>query len=90
MSEDRRLVELQRGQRARQILEDPVFQEAVAHAKGRMHRAWEDSPSTAAEAREDAYRQVKALDLVLQSLRTFANEGTVSERKLAGARGGER
>jgi len=42
--------------------------EAIEKTRDTIHTMWEDSPSKDSEGREDCYRQLKGLDMVMLRL----------------------
>lgn len=68
-----------KGQRAQIILDDEVFQEAIASARQRIYRVWQAEPG--AGARERLWLEQKALDAVRAELREMVNRGVQARRK---------
>lgn len=53
-------VEMERGHRAREILENPLFAEAIAAWESEITQAWKTSPLRDAEGRENLRRMLEA------------------------------
>lgn len=71
---------LAKGHRAGEILDDPVFQEAVEAAKARVYKAWVKSSSPA--EREDLWRQHRMIDALPRELRSIRGDGAVARHDL--------
>lgn len=57
---------IERGQRAAQILRDPVFEEACGRLRARITQEWQDALTT--EQRELAWYRLHALASICQEL----------------------
>lgn len=72
-----------RGERAKVVLENEVYQEAVRDAKQRIKEQWTNEPG--AEARERLWHKFKAIDAVTTELAIIRDSGiverTTRERK---------
>jgi hypothetical protein len=62
---------VERGQRAAQILSDPVFEEAVGRLRARVTQEWEGALTT--EQREIAWYRLHALASICQELAADAS-----------------
>lgn len=74
--------DINRGERARRILEDELFVEAVAQIERECFEAWKAASWKEADKREALYRQMKALGEVQTRLRAIMEGGKVA-RSLA-------
>lgn len=70
-----------RAARARQLLDDPLLQEAIASIKTEAMQAWENTAARDTEAREIAWLTVKVANRI-----TAALEGMVDDGKIAAKR----
>lgn len=67
-----------RGERARQIIEDEVFVSAFAAIEADLTSAWRNSGVADSDAREDAYRMLRALDAVRADLTRVMVDGVMA------------
>lgn len=68
-----------KGERARQILENEVYQEAVQGARQRLKDQWSNESS--GEARERLWLKLKAIDAVTNELAIIRDRGIVERNK---------
>lgn len=68
-----------KGERAREILENEVYQEAVRDAKQRIKDEW--SQSKDADAREALWHKLQAIEAVSMELRIIRDRGIVERHK---------
>lgn len=80
---DRTETEILRGERARQLLEEPLIVEAFALIEREYMQAWQDSPARDAEARELLYLSIKNLAKVKAHLSHVMESGTLAKATLA-------
>lgn len=71
--------DIRRGRRARKILEDPVFQEALEMADAQIIDEWRDADTT--EEREHYHAQQEALPIIERQLRVLAGAVEWSEEQ---------
>ena len=69
----------QKGRRARDILNDPVFIEMVDTARNQIMVHWNLTVFEQADERESLYYQGRALDEMLRGLRTLVEDWTVDQ-----------
>jgi len=69
----------QKGRRARDILNDPVFVEMVDTARSQIMAHWNLTTFDQSNARESLYYQGRALDEILRGLRTLVADWTVDQ-----------
>jgi len=69
----------QKGRRAREILNDPVFIEMVDTARNQIMVHWNLTVFEQADERESLYYQGRALDEMLRGLRTLVEDWTVDQ-----------
>ena len=69
----------QKGRRARDILNDPVFVEMVDTARNQIMVHWNLTSFEQADERESLYYQGRALDEMLRGLRTLVADWTVGQ-----------
>jgi len=72
----------ERGRRAEAILQDEVLAAALAAIERRLHREWASSPPGAGEAREQIYRDLRALGALRTELEGMIRDGRVAEHEL--------
>lgn len=80
---DKTEIEIARGDRAAQLLAEPLLIEAFAELEQEWMQAWLDSPIRDYEAREELYRRVQSLKLVWQRLETVLDTGKIAKATLA-------
>lgn len=80
---DRIETEILRGERARQLLEDPLMSEAFALIELEYMKAWQDSPARDAQARELLYLSIKNLQKVKGHLLQVMDSGSLAKATLA-------
>ncbi len=71
--------EIERGHRAKRILEDEIFVEAIANIEKECFDAWKLSSWKDADKRESIYRQMKALGEIQTRLRAVMEGGKVAK-----------
>ena len=62
--------DIRKGRRAQQILDDPVFREALEMADEQIIEEWREAETT--EEREHRHAQQKALPIIKRQLRVLA------------------
>lgn len=70
-----------RAARAQEILDDPVFQDAVKGVVDKSTRDWISTNALAVDAREAAYHRVKSVDALVHELRSIVTEAKVADFK---------
>jgi hypothetical protein len=80
---DRTEAEILRGERARQLLEEPLIVEAFDLIEREYHKAWQDSPARDNEARELLYLSLKNLAKVKGHLVQVMESGMLAKATLA-------
>lgn len=74
--------EIRRAQRAKVILEDELFKEAVAEIEETLKQARLQSAATATDFREKVWAQELALDTILTKLRTHIETGQLAAEEI--------
>ena len=74
--------EKQRGQRAKQILEDEIFAEAVQKVSAELRQEWLNSPIRDTEGREKIYMMEKMLNVLLVQLRSVLETGKLASKQI--------
>lgn len=74
--------EVQRADRARQLLEDELLVEAFQTIEQELTNAWQSSPARDIEGRESLWLQLKLLRLVRSKLETVVETGKVAQASL--------
>lgn len=85
---DRTEREIQRGERAEQILNDPIFVEAFEETKQELVSQWENSPARDVEGREKLWLSLKLLQKVHGQLSSVMETGQLAKASLAQRVGG--
>ena len=71
----------EKGLRAKQILEDDIFQEVVQSTRQGLMAQWHLTDYNATSERENLYMQSKGLDEVVRGLRSIVDAWTMHDRK---------
>jgi len=83
MTDKAKLAEQQaRGERARQILEDPLVEEFFGQAEEETMTAWRNSAIDETDVREDAWRMYQALQRLRSCFQTTIANGEFARHQL--------
>ncbi len=74
--------EKQRGIKAKQILEDEMFVEAVQKVSSELDNEWVNSPVRDTEGREKIYMMKKMLNVLLVQLKSVMETGTLASKQI--------
>jgi len=74
--------EQQRGHRAKAILEDEIFVEAIQKVSGELDAEWMNSPVRDTEGREKIYMMKKMLNVLLVQLRSVMETGKLATKQI--------
>ena len=74
--------EIQKGHRAKQILEDEIFAEAVKRVSDELDLEWINSPVRDTEGREKIYMMKKMLNVLLVQLRSVMETGKLASKQI--------
>ena len=74
--------EQQRGHRAKTILEDEIFVEAIQKVSGELDTEWVNSPVRDTEGREKIYMMKKMLNVLLVQLRSVMETGKLATKQI--------
>ena len=74
--------EQQRGHRAKTILEDEIFVEAIQKVSGELDAEWVNSPVRDTEGREKIYMMKKMLNVLLVQLRSVMETGKLASKQI--------
>ena len=74
--------EQQRGHRAKAILEDEIFVEAIQKVSGELDTEWVNSPVRDTEGREKIYMMKKMLNVLLVQLRSVMETGKLASKQI--------
>ena len=74
--------EQQRGHRAKAILEDEIFVEAIQKVSGELDAEWVNSPVRDTEGREKIYMMKKMLNVLLVQLRSVMDTGILATKQI--------
>lgn len=76
-------IALDRGQRARVILEDPLVIEALALMESKVLEAWKDSPASDTAARERLYHYQRSVQEFRRFFTIAVTNGKFAEKDIA-------
>ena len=74
--------EIQRGHRAKQILEDPIFVEALQKVSQELDQEWINSPIRDTEGREKIYMMRKMLGVLHVQLQSVMETGKLASKQI--------
>ena len=74
--------EQQRGHRAKQILEDEIFVEAIQKVSVELDQEWINSPVRDTEGRERIYMMKKMLNVLLVQLQSVMETGKLASKQI--------
>ena len=74
--------EQQRGHRAKAILDDEIFVEAIQKVSGELDAEWMNSPVRDTEGREKIYMMKKMLNVLLVQLRSVMETGKLATKQI--------
>lgn len=80
---DKTETEILRGERARQLLEDPLMKEGFALLELEYMKAWQETPVRDVQARETLFLSYKNLQRVKGHLLQVMDSGTLAKATLA-------
>lgn len=73
----------ERGAKAKTLLEDEIFQEAVRAVSDEYFNAWTNTAPNDTAGRENLWRALKSLDKIVKHLRTVVQNGKIASKDLA-------
>ena len=71
----------QKGRRAKEILDDPVFVDVIDTTREGILAQWNLTDYDQTETRENLYHQGRALDEILRGLRTLVADWTMEKSR---------
>ena len=74
--------EIQKGNRAKQILEDEIFAEAVQKVSEELRQEWLNSPIRDTEGREKIYMMEKMLNVLLVQIKSVMETGKLASKQV--------
>ena len=74
--------EIQRGQQAKRILEDPIFVEALQKVSQELDQEWINSPIRDTEGRERIYMMKKMLNVLLVQIKSVLETGKLASKQI--------
>ncbi|ANS04562.1 hypothetical protein [uncultured Mediterranean phage] len=74
--------EQQRGHRAKQILEDEIFVEAIQKVSSELDQEWINSPIRDTEGRERIYMMKKMLNILLVQIKSVMETGKLASKQI--------
>lgn len=80
---DKTETEILRGERARQLLDEPLIVEAFALIEQEYIKAWQDSPARDVEGREKLFLSLKNIQKVRGHLLQVMDSGKMAKASLA-------
>lgn len=73
--------EITRGNKAKQILEEPLFVESVQTIRTELMNEWLNSDEKNSEQRENIFRMRRMLEVVLMQLKSVMETGKLATQK---------
>ena len=77
----------QKGRRAKEILDDPVFLEVIHTTRESILTQWNLTDYDQTETRESLYHQGRALDEILRGLRTLVDDWSMDRSRKKAKKG---
>ena len=74
--------EIQRGHRAKAILEDEIFAEAIQKVSIELDQEWLNSPIRDTEGREKIYMMKKMLNVLLVQIQSVMETGKLASKQI--------
>ena len=74
--------EIQRGHRAKAILDDEIFAEAIQKVSAELDLEWINSPVRDTEGREKIYMMKKMLNVLLVQLQSVMETGKLATKQI--------
>ena len=74
--------EIQRGQQAKRILEDPIYIEALQKVSVELDQEWLNSPIRDTEGREKIYMMKKMLNVLLVQIKSVMETGKLASKQI--------
>ena len=74
--------EIQRGQQAKRILEDPIYVEALQKVSQELDQEWINSPIRDTEGREKIYMMRKMLGVLHVQLQSVMETGKLATKQI--------
>ena len=74
--------EIQRGQQAKRILEDPIYVEALQKVSQELDQEWINSPIRDTEGREKIYMMKKMLGVLHVQLQSVMETGKLASKQI--------
>jgi len=74
--------EIQRGHRAKAILDDEIFAEAIQKVSSELDLEWLNSPIRDTEGREKIYMMKKMLNVLLVQLQSVMETGKLASKQI--------
>ena len=74
--------EIQRGHRAKAILDDEIFAEAIQKVSTELDQEWLNSPIRDTEGREKIYMMKKMLNVLLVQIQSVMETGKLASKQI--------
>ena len=74
--------EIQRGHRAKAILQDEIFAEAIQKVSVELDQEWLNSPIRDTEGREKIYMMKKMLNVLLVQIQSVMETGKLASKQI--------
>ena len=75
--------EIHLGNKAKRILEDEIFTDAVKKIEERLNQEWLNSPLRDTEAREKIFLMRKMLETIINEITSVMETGKLANKKLS-------
>ena len=72
--------EIKRSQQAKQVLENPLFIEAVQKVRTELHNEWLNSDTKDSEQRENIFVMRRMLEVVLMQIQSVMETGKIVKK----------
>lgn len=81
---DKRELQVMRGEQAKQLQANPVFEQAFADTRAAILEVWAAMPTSDTESAKDLHRMLKCLDRVRKCVQTHIDTGKLAQKEIDG------
>lgn len=74
--------DMQRGEQARQLLENPLLCEAFSTIEKEIFKVWQETKTADSHLREEAWMNQRAMNLLKMKLESWINNGKIAGAEL--------
>lgn len=74
--------ESERGHKARQLMDNPIYKEAVGVVRQAIFDKWAESPVADRDGQHELRLMLKALDLIVNHIKDVADTGKLAEKQI--------